>query len=52
MNPAYKPMLATLVEEPFDDKRWVFETKRDGFRLTTEKRGWHIQESVMEFAAM
>src|SRR5467141_795274 len=31
MNPAYKPMLATLVEEPFDDKRWVFETKWDGF---------------------
>jgi hypothetical protein len=26
MNPAYRPMLATLVEEPFDDKRWVFET--------------------------
>jgi len=26
MNPAYKPMLATLVDDPFDDKRWVFET--------------------------
>lgn len=38
MNPAYKPMLATLVEEPFDDKEWVFETKWDGFRLITEKR--------------
>ena len=34
-------MLATLVNEPFDDKGWVFETKWDGFRLTTEKRG-HI----------
>jgi ATP-dependent DNA ligase len=33
MNPAYRPMLATLVEEPFDDKEWVFETKWDGFRL-------------------
>src|SRR5262245_16144144 len=22
MNPAYKPMLATLVDEPFDDKKW------------------------------
>ena len=32
-------MLATLVEEPFDDKEWVFETKWDGFRLLTEKRG-------------
>jgi bifunctional non-homologous end joining protein LigD len=39
MNPAYRPMLATLVDEPFDDKRWVFETKWDGFRLITEKRG-------------
>jgi hypothetical protein len=38
MNPAYRPMLATLVNEPFDDKDWVFETKWDGFRLITEKR--------------
>jgi bifunctional non-homologous end joining protein LigD len=29
-------MLATLVEEPFDDKEWVFETKWDGFRLVTD----------------
>jgi len=36
-------MLATLVDEPFDDKEWVFETKWDGFRLITEKRG-HAQE--------
>ena len=32
-------MLATLVDEPFDDKAWVFETKWDGFRLVSEKRG-------------
>jgi bifunctional non-homologous end joining protein LigD len=38
MNPAYRPMLATLVAEPFDDKKWVFETKWDGFRLIAEKR--------------
>jgi bifunctional non-homologous end joining protein LigD len=38
MNPAYRPMLATLVDEPFDDKKWVFETKWDGFRLVAEKR--------------
>ena len=31
-------MLATLVNDPFDDKKWVFETKWDGFRLITEKR--------------
>jgi bifunctional non-homologous end joining protein LigD len=43
MNPAYKPMLATLIEEPFDDKRWVFETKWDGFRLMTEKRGHAVR---------
>ena len=39
MNPAYRPMLATLVNEPFDDKAWIFEIKWDGFRLITEKRG-------------
>jgi bifunctional non-homologous end joining protein LigD len=39
MNSAYRPMLATLVDEPFDDKKWIFETKWDGFRLITEKRG-------------
>lgn len=39
MNPDYRPMLATLVEEAFDDRSWVFETKWDGFRLVTEKRG-------------
>src|ERR1700733_95973 len=39
MNPAYRPMLATLVDAAFDDKAWLFETKWDGFRLITEKRG-------------
>ena len=39
MNPAYRPMLATLADEPFDDKAWIFEIKWDGFRLITEKRG-------------
>jgi len=43
MNPAYRPMLATLVDEPFDDKEWVFETKWDGFRLITEKRGQAVR---------
>src|SRR6476620_6520972 len=42
MNPAYRPMLATLVNEPFDNKEWVFETKWDGFRLITEKRGNNV----------
>ena len=39
MTPAYRPMLATLIDKPFDDKGWVFETKWDGFRLITEKHG-------------
>ena len=43
MNPSYRPMLATLVDNPFDDKRWVFETKWDGFRLVAEKRGHTVK---------
>jgi len=27
-----KPMLATLVDEPFDDKDWIYEVKWDGYR--------------------
>jgi bifunctional non-homologous end joining protein LigD len=36
-------MLATLVDEPFDDKEWVFETKWDGFRLITEKADHNVK---------
>ena len=43
MNSAYRPMLATLVKEPFDDKEWVFETKWDGSRLITEKQGHRVK---------
>ena len=49
MNPAYRPMLATLVDEPFDDKEWVFETKWDGFRLITEKRGQYCEAVVTQW---
>ena len=28
-------MLATLIDKPFDDSDWVFETKWDGFRMVT-----------------
>jgi len=49
MNPAYKPMLATLVDERFDGKKWVFETKWDGLRLITEKRKRAVVE-FLEFA--
>jgi len=32
-----KPMLATLVEEPFDKKDWIYEIKWDGYRAIAEK---------------
>lgn len=36
MRKKIKPMLATLVEEPFDDKNWLFETKWDGYRCIAD----------------
>jgi bifunctional non-homologous end joining protein LigD len=32
MPSVIKPMLATLVDEPFSDPDWIFETKWDGYR--------------------
>src|SRR2546421_6411061 len=32
MPAAIRPMLATLVDDPFSDPQWIFETKWDGFR--------------------
>ncbi|MDN5284791.1 MAG: ligase [Mucilaginibacter sp.] len=32
MRTNIKPMLATLVDEPFDDQDWVYEVKWDGYR--------------------
>src|SRR5688572_4904454 len=32
----YKPMLATLVDEAFDHKDWIFELKLDGYRAVAE----------------
>ena len=29
-------MLATLVDQPFDSKDWLYETKWDGFRVIAE----------------
>lgn len=35
-----KPMLATLVDEPFDDPDWVYEVKWDGYRaIATVNKG-------------
>ena len=33
-----KPMLATLIEEPFDHPDWIFEMKWDGYRAVAECR--------------
>ena len=34
-----KPMLATLLAEPFDDSRYLYEIKWDGYRLISYKNG-------------
>lgn len=34
--PDWKPMLATLADEPFDNEDWIFETKYDGYRSLVE----------------
>jgi bifunctional non-homologous end joining protein LigD len=38
-----KPMLATLVEEPFDEKDWIFEIKWDGYRALAEIQKGKVQ---------
>jgi len=35
MPKSLEPMLAQLVEKPFDDERWLFEVKWDGIRLVS-----------------
>lgn len=35
-NKKIKPMLATLIDEPFDHPDWVFEVKWDGYRAIAE----------------
>jgi bifunctional non-homologous end joining protein LigD len=39
MKKSISPMLATLIEKPFDDKEWIFEIKWDGYRALAEKAG-------------
>jgi bifunctional non-homologous end joining protein LigD len=41
--PTLAPMMATLVEEPFDDERWLFEPKWDGVRALSTC----IEETVL-----
>ncbi|RYZ22596.1 MAG: DNA ligase, partial [Chitinophagaceae bacterium] len=37
------PMLATLVNEPFDDEKWIFEIKWDGYRAVAYCNGKDVQ---------
>lgn len=37
-----KPMLATLIKEPFDHPDWIFEMKWDGYRAVAEIRDGDI----------
>ena len=34
-----QPMLATLIEKPFDDPDWIFEIKQDGYRALAQLQG-------------
>jgi len=38
-----KPMLATLIDEPFDDPEWIFEIKQDGYRAIAEIENGRVQ---------
>ena len=38
-----KPMMATLVDEPFERKGWLFELKLDGYRAIAEIRGTSVR---------
>jgi bifunctional non-homologous end joining protein LigD len=38
-----KPMLATLVAEPFDRPGWVYEEKYDGYRILAYKEGGSVR---------
>ncbi|MBV9439544.1 MAG: non-homologous end-joining DNA ligase [Candidatus Eremiobacteraeota bacterium] len=56
------PMLATLVDEPFDDERWLFELKWDGYRgiavverdavTLTSRNGRDLLHQFPEMAAL
>jgi bifunctional non-homologous end joining protein LigD len=37
-----QPMLATLIDAPFDNARWIFETKWDGFRIVASIDGGKV----------
>ena len=37
-----KPMLATLIEEPFNEDNWIYELKLDGYRIISEVRNKNV----------
>ncbi len=37
-----RPMLAALVDEPFNDSQWVYEEKYDGIRILAYKEGSQV----------
>ena len=37
------PMLATLIDEPFDNKDWIFEIKWDGYRAVAYCNGKQVE---------
>ena len=41
-----KPMLATLVREPFDRRGWIYEEKYDGIRILAYKEGKDVPPSL------
>ncbi|WP_028981609.1 DNA ligase D [Sporocytophaga myxococcoides] len=38
-----QPMMATLLEEPFNNKNWIFEIKWDGYRAVAEVNHTDVQ---------
>jgi bifunctional non-homologous end joining protein LigD len=42
MPKGIKPMLATLINEPFDHPDWIFEVKWDGYRAVAEIRDGEV----------
>jgi bifunctional non-homologous end joining protein LigD len=42
MPHAIRPMLATLIREPFDHPEWIFEVKWDGYRAVAEIRNGDV----------
>lgn len=43
MPDTIKPMLATLVDEPFDDTDWLFEVKWDGYRTIAKIKNGNVE---------